>query len=114
MTAPPKKIRKSVLIDPVVLARARQLLGTTTDSETIEQALDLVAFKHEAIGGISAAAGQHLWTDVFGDAEPMRRPGHEILELAGSISPEDLRLMERAIEEGCERVDESEWVPPAF
>jgi hypothetical protein len=112
MSAPPNKVRRTVRIDPAVLARARDLLGTRTDADTIEQALDLVAFKHEVIEGIRAVAGENLWTDVFGDEGPADRPGHGILALAGAIPPEDLRRMEQAIEAGCERVDESEWVPP--
>lgn len=32
-----------------------------------------------------------------------------ILELAGSISPEDLEIMKQAIEEGCEQVDPDGW-----
>lgn len=114
MTARTNKVRKSVRLDPAVLARARELLGTTTDSETVEQALDLVAFRHEVIAGIDAIAGKGMIVDVFGETEPPLRPGHHIPALAGAISSEDLRRMEQAIEEGCERIDESEWAPPAF
>ena len=32
-----------------------------------------------------------------------------LLKLAGSISPEDLRMMDQAIKEGCEQIDEDEW-----
>jgi hypothetical protein len=35
--------------------------------------------------------------------------GKSLLEFAGSISLDDLSLMEKAIESGCERVDSSEW-----
>jgi len=109
-----RKVRKSVRIDPVVLARARALLGTTTDSETIAQALDLVVFKHEVSEGVRAVAGKNLWSDVFGDETARSRTGHGILAHAGTIPSEDLRQMEQAIEEGCERVDESGWEPPEF
>lgn len=115
MSAPPgKKIRKSIRIDPAVLERARVLLGTTTDSATIEQALDLVAFKHEAIEGVRSIGGKNFLTDVFDNGPADSRTGHGILAHAGTISPEDLRQMEQAIEEGCERVDESGWDPPKF
>ena len=32
-----------------------------------------------------------------------------ILSLAGSISPEDLAIMSRVIEEDCERIDHDGW-----
>jgi len=35
--------------------------------------------------------------------------GKLLLDFAGSISLEDLSLMEKAIESGCEKVDGSEW-----
>lgn len=45
-------------------------------------------------------------------ATPGPATGHSILKLFGSISPEDAEAMSRAIEEGCERVDDEE--PPHF
>ena len=36
-------------------------------------------------------------------------PGKLLLGFAGSISLDDLSLMEKAIESGCEQVDGSEW-----
>lgn len=36
-------------------------------------------------------------------------PGKELLRFAGILTPEEAELMERAIEEGCERVDQGEW-----
>lgn len=38
-----------------------------------------------------------------------RYPGKKLLELVGTISPEDLKIMKQAIEDGCEQIDESEW-----
>ena len=35
--------------------------------------------------------------------------GGSILDLAGTISLDDLKLMSAAIEEGCERIDMSDW-----
>lgn len=40
---------------------------------------------------------------------PPGTPGAKLLALAGSIPAEDLREMEAAIEEGCERVNEDGW-----
>jgi hypothetical protein len=36
-------------------------------------------------------------------------PGKQLLRFAGSIPPEDLQLMQEAIEQDCERVDVNEW-----
>jgi hypothetical protein len=36
-------------------------------------------------------------------------PGKELLRFAGILTPEEAELMERAIEEGCERVDQGDW-----
>ena len=38
-----------------------------------------------------------------------RYPGKNLLQFAGTISKEDLKIMKQTIEEGCEQVDESEW-----
>jgi hypothetical protein len=40
---------------------------------------------------------------------PVGTPGRELLQFAGTISPEDLKLMEEAIEQGCGQVDLNEW-----
>lgn len=36
-------------------------------------------------------------------------PGRQLLSFAGSIYPEDLYLIQKAIEEDCNRVDVDEW-----
>jgi hypothetical protein len=36
-------------------------------------------------------------------------PGQQLLQFAGTISSEDLQLMQAAIEEDCERIDLNEW-----
>lgn len=40
---------------------------------------------------------------------PAGVPGNELLAFAGAIDPEDLDLMKRAIEDGCETVDLNGW-----
>ncbi len=40
---------------------------------------------------------------------PTGTPGHRLAELAGSITDSDAEEMLRAIEEDCERIDESHW-----
>ena len=36
-------------------------------------------------------------------------PGTVVAKLAGTISPDELKLIEEAIENGCEQVDLNEW-----
>lgn len=40
---------------------------------------------------------------------PKGVPGKQLLSFAGTIPADDLKAMEQAIEEGCERVDLNEW-----
>jgi hypothetical protein len=35
--------------------------------------------------------------------------GKQLLQFAGTIPPDDLELMRKTIENGCERVDADEW-----
>jgi hypothetical protein len=40
---------------------------------------------------------------------PKGVPGKQLLSFAGAIPAEDLKAMQQAIEDGCERVDLNEW-----
>lgn len=40
---------------------------------------------------------------------PKGAPGKDLLRFAGAIQPDDLQLMDEAIEAGCERVDTDGW-----
>ena len=46
------KVRKEFWLDPTALAEAQAFLGTATERETVEVALELVAFRRD----LSAAA----------------------------------------------------------
>lgn len=46
--------------------RAMKLLGTRTETETIEQALDMVAFRNALVEGIRGMRGAGL-VDVYAD-----------------------------------------------
>ncbi len=46
---------------------------------------------------------------TLSEGAPRAVPGRDILAFAGTIQPDELRLMARAIDENCERVDPSEW-----
>jgi hypothetical protein len=49
------------------------------------------------------------FAQALGSTQPQGVPGATWSQFAGSISKEDLDLMEKAIEEECERVDPNEW-----
>jgi hypothetical protein len=47
-------VRKNVVMDQRKLDAARRLLGVETETEAIDVALDLVAFRRELVRGIAA------------------------------------------------------------
>ncbi|MEJ7809529.1 MAG: type II toxin-antitoxin system VapB family antitoxin [Gemmatimonadaceae bacterium] len=51
------KVRKEFWLDPKLIAEAQAYLGTTTERETVELALDLVAFRRELGDGARALQG---------------------------------------------------------
>lgn len=42
-------------------------------------------------------------------AGPVGRPGKELLNFAGGITPDDLSLMNQTIEQDCEQVNDNDW-----
>ena len=66
MPAPSRKVRKNLRLNQSKLDRAKRILGAATETETIEQALDLVAFRAEVIAGVRRMAGsQSLRADAL-------------------------------------------------
>lgn len=61
-------VRKNLRLSQAKIDRARRILGTKTETETIEQALDLVAFRSEVVSGLESLAGSHLVRDPDEDA----------------------------------------------
>ena len=59
------RVRKNLRLNQAKLDRARRILGTETETETVEQALDLVAFRQEAIAGVRRLAGSKTLRDPF-------------------------------------------------
>jgi hypothetical protein len=55
--------RKNYRLHQSKLDAARKVLGTTTETETIERALDLVAFGEHLASGTERARGR-AWNDV--------------------------------------------------
>ena len=54
------KVRKEFWLDPQILAEAQAALGAATERETVERALDLVAFRAELVAGARALRGLEL------------------------------------------------------
>jgi hypothetical protein len=54
------KVRKEFWLDPKALRRAQTILGAETERETVELALDLVAFRQELGEGLRTLAGLQL------------------------------------------------------
>ena len=48
------KVRKEFWLDPETLQRAQKILGTATERETVEMALDMIAFRRELLDGTRA------------------------------------------------------------
>ena len=42
-------------------------------------------------------------------AGPTGKASQDVVRFAGAIDPDDLKQMAAIIEEGCERINESEW-----
>lgn len=66
--APEAPRKKNYRLRQSTIDRAMKVLGTRTETETIEQALDLVVFRSELMDGVRAMRGAEL-NDVFGSAE---------------------------------------------
>jgi Arc/MetJ family transcription regulator len=45
------KVRKEFWLDPETLRLAQKILGTATERETVEAALDMIAFRRELLDG---------------------------------------------------------------
>ncbi|MEK6644574.1 MAG: hypothetical protein AABZ08_11765 [Planctomycetota bacterium] len=50
---------------------------------------------------------------LLGRSTTTGEPGSNLLQWAGSISREDVRLMDQAIKDGCERIDADGWNAPS-
>ena len=54
------KVRKEFWLDPAMLAEAQAFLGTATERETVEAALELVAFRRDLAASVRALQGLQL------------------------------------------------------
>jgi hypothetical protein len=75
------------------------------------------ALQRELMDQLSRLAEEHQervleFARSLASKPPIGRPGQDWLGWSGLIPAQDLREMERAIEEGCERIDENGWQSP--
>lgn len=66
------RTRKNFRLPQSTLDAARRVLGTTTETETIERALELVVFGERLASGTARARGR-VWNDVAGEMERSAR-----------------------------------------
>jgi len=63
MATKKQTVRKNLRLSQAKIDRAKKILGTKTETETIEQALDLVAFRDEVVSGLESLAGSGILRD---------------------------------------------------
>lgn len=57
MESRPRMVRKSMRLDQAKLGRAKEILGTSAETETVEPALEMIIFHHQINEGIRRIAG---------------------------------------------------------
>lgn len=62
-------VRKNMRLNQELIDRAKRVLGTRTETETVEKALELVAFREEVLSGLRWLAGSGALQDPYGDDE---------------------------------------------
>ena len=62
-----KVVRKNMRLHQDLIDRARRVLGTKTETETVEQALELVTFRKEVAEGIHRIAGSGSLRDIYAE-----------------------------------------------
>lgn len=54
-----RKVRKNLRLTQSKLDQARKILGAESETDAVEQALDLVAFRDEVLAGVRRLSGGH-------------------------------------------------------
>lgn len=62
-----RTVRKNMRLRQELIDRAREILGTSTETETVEQALELVAFRKEVSEGIRRISGTGGVQDIYAE-----------------------------------------------
>lgn len=58
-------VRKNMRLRQDLIDKARRILGTSTETETVEQALELVAFRKEVSDGMRRIGGSRSTRDIY-------------------------------------------------
>lgn len=66
------KVAMSYRLSRAKIARAQEILGTTTATATIEEALDMIIFRRELMEGVERAFGTPV-VEAFPDSPGTRR-----------------------------------------
>lgn len=64
--APEAPRKKNFRLHQSKIDRAMEILGTRTETETIEKALDMIAFRHRLVQGVRSMRGAGI-VDIFDD-----------------------------------------------
>ena len=62
-----KVVRKNMRLRQDLIDKARRVLGTKTETETVEQALELVTFRREVAEGIRHIAASGSLQDIYSE-----------------------------------------------
>jgi Arc/MetJ family transcription regulator len=62
-----KAVRKNMRLRQELIDEARKILGTQTETETVERALELVAFRKEVSEGIRRISGTGGVRDIYAE-----------------------------------------------
>lgn len=67
------RVRKNMDMNAAKLSAAQELLGTRTETETVDAALDYVLFQGEVMGALDRLAASGGLDDVYAAGRPPRR-----------------------------------------
>jgi Arc/MetJ family transcription regulator len=68
------RVRKNYWLDPVLVEQAKAALGTTTETETVAEALRRVAEGEELARALAEGRGAYpMWADPYHDDAPQPR-----------------------------------------
>jgi Arc/MetJ family transcription regulator len=69
----PARVRKNMDMDAEKLAQAQRVLGASTETETVDKALDFVIFQGQVFSALDRLAELGGLADVYGVTAPRSR-----------------------------------------
>lgn len=99
------------LLEPLALTTSHRALVTVLEESADAAGGNVTALLSEhALAEWNSEEEDAAWgSEGTSDSLPRGMSGEQLRSLAGTISPEDLDIMERVIEEEFERVDPDGW-----